>query len=124
MSTSPTYARVSWTNHRMTFSSVFKDLSSCDWLRTTVAFESDKILLFTLSAFAGYEDRGAEMEILRTVHIFVKSLFVLLLCSVGDGRGSELNYVTCGSLVKLLNTRHNVRLHSHDVKYGSGNFVS
>lgn len=63
------------------------------------------------------------MEILRTVHIFVKSLFVLLLCSVGDGRASELNYVTCGSLVKLLNTRHNVRLHSHDVKYGSGNFI-
>lgn len=28
--------------------------------------------------------------------------------------------VTCGSVVKLLNTRHNVRLHSHDVRYGSG----
>lgn len=34
--------------------------------------------------------------------------------------GSEFEYVTCGSVVKLLNTRHNVRLHSHDVKYGSG----
>ncbi|XP_029466873.1 stromal cell-derived factor 2 isoform X1 [Rhinatrema bivittatum] len=33
---------------------------------------------------------------------------------------SELSVVTCGSLVKLLNTRHNVRLHSHDVRYGSG----
>ncbi|XP_078082044.1 stromal cell-derived factor 2-like [Mustelus asterias] len=32
---------------------------------------------------------------------------------------SELSYVTCGSVIKLLNTRHNVRLHSHDVKYGS-----
>ena len=29
-------------------------------------------------------------------------------------------YVTCGSALKLLNTGHNVRLHSHDVKYGSG----
>lgn len=29
--------------------------------------------------------------------------------------------VTCGSVVKLLNVRHNVRLHSHDVRYGSGN---
>lgn len=29
-------------------------------------------------------------------------------------------YVTCGSVVKLLNTNYNVRLHSHDVKYGSG----
>ncbi|XP_043574423.1 stromal cell-derived factor 2-like [Chiloscyllium plagiosum] len=33
---------------------------------------------------------------------------------------SDLSYVTCGSVIKLLNTRHNVRLHSHDVKYGSG----
>ncbi|CAI9585680.1 unnamed protein product [Staurois parvus] len=33
---------------------------------------------------------------------------------------SELSVVTCGSAVKLLNTKHNVRLHSHDVRYGSG----
>jgi len=30
------------------------------------------------------------------------------------------DYVTCGSVLKLLNVRSNVRLHSHDVKYGSG----
>jgi dolichyl-phosphate-mannose--protein O-mannosyl transferase len=29
-------------------------------------------------------------------------------------------YVTCGSALKLLNNANNVRLHSHDVKYGSG----
>jgi len=28
--------------------------------------------------------------------------------------------VTCGSVVKLMNNAHKVRLHSHDVKYGSG----
>ena len=28
--------------------------------------------------------------------------------------------VTCGSVVKLQNLYHKVRLHSHDVKYGSG----
>ncbi|XP_029423007.1 stromal cell-derived factor 2 isoform X2 [Nannospalax galili] len=33
---------------------------------------------------------------------------------------SSMAVVTCGSVVKLLNTRHNVRLHSHDVRYGSG----
>ncbi|NP_001088005.1 stromal cell derived factor 2 L homeolog precursor [Xenopus laevis] len=33
---------------------------------------------------------------------------------------SELSVVTCGSVVKLLNIKHNVRLHSHDVRYGSG----
>ncbi len=32
----------------------------------------------------------------------------------------EYEYVTCGSLIKLLNTKHNVRLHSHDIRYGSG----
>ena len=35
---------------------------------------------------------------------------------------TEFNYefVTCGSALKLLNAGHGVRLHSHDVKYGSG----
>ncbi|KAL1767278.1 stromal cell-derived factor 2 [Sigmodon hispidus] len=28
--------------------------------------------------------------------------------------------ITCGSVVKLLNSHHNVWLHSHDVHYGSG----
>lgn len=96
-------------------------MSSRDWLEQAVALESDRFyFLFTLSTSAGYEDGGTEMEIFQSVRVVVKSLFVLLLCSVGDGRESELSYVTCGSLVKLLNTRHNVRLHSHDVKYGSG----
>lgn len=32
----------------------------------------------------------------------------------------KATYVTCGSVVKLLNEDGNVRLHSHDVKYGTG----
>ncbi len=32
----------------------------------------------------------------------------------------EYDYVTCGSVLKLINGRLGVRLHSHDVKYGSG----
>lgn len=44
-------------------------------------------------------------------------LFAGLWSAVG---ASNLAVVTCGSVVKLLNTRHNVRLHSHDVRYGSG----
>jgi hypothetical protein len=32
----------------------------------------------------------------------------------------EFKHVTCGSAVKLLNPYHHVRLHSHEVKYGSG----
>jgi len=32
----------------------------------------------------------------------------------------EFKHVTCGSVLKLVNQRQNVRLHSHDVKYGEG----
>ena len=32
----------------------------------------------------------------------------------------EYEFVTCGSSLKLVNVWKNVRLHSHDVKYGSG----
>ncbi|CAL8248965.1 unnamed protein product [Merluccius merluccius] len=62
------------------------------------------------------------MNTLNTVvRVLTRWALVLFLWSGCDGGGgSELNLVTCGSLVKLLNTRHNVRLHSHDVKYGSG----
>ncbi|XP_068594961.1 stromal cell-derived factor 2-like protein 1 [Brachionichthys hirsutus] len=60
------------------------------------------------------------MELLKAARALLKWLLFLLLWSKCDGKESELNHVTCGSLVKLLNTRHNVRLHSHDVKYGSG----
>ena len=28
--------------------------------------------------------------------------------------------MTCGSVLKLANSDHNMRLHSHEVKYGSG----
>ncbi|XP_030656437.1 stromal cell-derived factor 2 isoform X1 [Nomascus leucogenys] len=46
---------------------------------------------------------------------------LLLLGGLWSSVGaSSLAVVTCGSVVKLLNTRHNVRLHSHDVRYGSG----
>ncbi|XP_046362512.1 stromal cell-derived factor 2-like [Haliotis cracherodii] len=35
-------------------------------------------------------------------------------------REMDYEFVTCGSTMKLLNTYSSVRLHSHDVKYGSG----
>lgn len=61
------------------------------------------------------------MEIIHAVHVLLRSLVFVLMWTHCRGRDAELQGVTCGSLVKLLNTRHNVRLHSHDVKYGSGN---
>ncbi|XP_023664047.1 stromal cell-derived factor 2-like protein 1 [Paramormyrops kingsleyae] len=58
-----------------------------------------------------------KMRSVRCLGRLALLVFIALQC---DCRDTEFNYVTCGSLVKLLNTRHNVRLHSHDVKYGSG----
>lgn len=45
--------------------------------------------------------------------------FLFGLAAVAAGE-DESGVVTCGSVVKLLNPRHGVRLHSHDVRYGSG----
>lgn len=49
-------------------------------------------------------------------------LGLLLVLSVRSGGASKASagLVTCGSVLKLLNTHHRVRLHSHDIKYGSG----
>ncbi|KAH0505623.1 Stromal cell-derived factor 2-like protein 1 [Microtus ochrogaster] len=49
-------------------------------------------------------------------------LALLLALSVRSGGASKASagLVTCGSVLKLLNTHHKVRLHSHDIKYGSG----
>lgn len=52
-------------------------------------------------------------------YLSVLLLVQLLLCiQLSHGRG--LREVTCGSVLKLLNTAFKIRLHSHDVKYGSG----
>jgi dolichyl-phosphate-mannose--protein O-mannosyl transferase len=34
--------------------------------------------------------------------------------------GRSNQYVTCGSVLKLMNIGYKIRLHSHDVKYGTG----
>lgn len=51
------------------------------------------------------------------------SLLGLLLALLVLGSGAAktgAGFVTCGSVLKLFNTQHRVRLHSHDIKYGSG----
>lgn len=45
---------------------------------------------------------------------------VLLLLLLGQAYCRGPQQVTCGSAIKLVNKIHKVRLHSHDVKYGSG----
>lgn len=54
---------------------------------------------------------------LETKHIlFAFTFFLKLLCI----DAAKTQFVTCGSIVKLLNSDYGSRLHSHDVKYGSG----
>ncbi|XP_044181397.1 stromal cell-derived factor 2-like [Acropora millepora] len=45
---------------------------------------------------------------------------IVFLTSPLLASSKDFKYVTCGSVLKLLNPKHNVRLHSHEVKYGSG----
>lgn len=56
--------------------------------------------------------------------MLARVLVLALGVAVRTGTGTGTGPVTCGSVVKLLNVRHNVRLHSHDVRYGSGNRTS
>uniref|UniRef100_A0AC35U0F8 Stromal cell-derived factor 2 n=1 Tax=Rhabditophanes sp. KR3021 TaxID=114890 RepID=A0AC35U0F8_9BILA len=48
-----------------------------------------------------------------------RSIFILLVVGTAFV-ASEFNYVTCGSVLKLKNGAEAIRLHSHEVKYGSG----
>lgn len=49
-------------------------------------------------------------------------LILLLFLVIGDASASSkhLSYVTCGSVMKLVNANFMSKLHSHDIKYGSG----
>ena len=47
-------------------------------------------------------------------------LVLVILIVVGFGDGKSVRDVTCGSVFKLLNSAFRIRLHSHDIKYGSG----
>lgn len=59
--------------------------------------------------------------ILRSVKaaLFFKIFLIILFC-VGSTTAKGTKYVTCGSVLKLMNVNYNVRLHSHDINYGSG----
>lgn len=54
-----------------------------------------------------------------SMRVLVSSFAILsLYISCIQGRGTQ--HVTCGSVLKLVNVDYNVRLHSHEIKYGSG----
>ncbi|XP_003388356.1 PREDICTED: stromal cell-derived factor 2-like [Amphimedon queenslandica] len=50
----------------------------------------------------------------------IRYVLLFLLCFVPGAYLDGFQHVTCKSVIKLLHKKSNVRLHSHDVKYGSG----
>uniref|UniRef100_G3MNH9 MIR domain-containing protein n=1 Tax=Amblyomma maculatum TaxID=34609 RepID=G3MNH9_AMBMU len=57
---------------------------------------------------------------MQTVFCSKISLLLIILVHLGALVCADLQYVTCGSVLKLENLQSQVRLHSHDIKYGSG----
>ena len=57
------------------------------------------------------------MSVTSAAHCIV-ALFIASSATIVLSAG--IQSVTCGSVLKLINPHYNVRLHSHDVKYGSG----
>uniref|UniRef100_A0A834R5S1 Stromal cell-derived factor 2 n=1 Tax=Sarcoptes scabiei TaxID=52283 RepID=A0A834R5S1_SARSC len=47
-------------------------------------------------------------------------LYLLLLIDLIESRSNSITSVTCGSVIKLMSVNSGIRLHSHDIKYGSG----
>jgi dolichyl-phosphate-mannose--protein O-mannosyl transferase len=47
-------------------------------------------------------------------------LCTLLFSQLTTAKDDDYNLITCGSVFKLSNSVNDFRLHSHDVKYGSG----
>ncbi|VDN21702.1 unnamed protein product [Gongylonema pulchrum] len=68
-------------------------------------------------------DGGDEVLICRGMLLLLLSVLVAsAFCVLGTCAASREadEFVTCTSVVKLKNNQDGVRLHSHDVKYGSG----
>ncbi|XP_011505272.1 PREDICTED: stromal cell-derived factor 2 [Ceratosolen solmsi marchali] len=60
------------------------------------------------------------MEAANTCANFFKFAFFILFFQISFINAKGTTYVTYNSVVKLLNVDYNVRLHSHDIQYGSG----
>nr|XP_012149047.1 PREDICTED: stromal cell-derived factor 2 isoform X2 [Megachile rotundata] len=56
----------------------------------------------------------------ENINHFTLVVLTLLLLWTNTVKARGTPHVTCGSVLKLMNVDHKVRLHSHDIKYGSG----
>lgn len=58
---------------------------------------------------------------MKEIHI---AWFILHLVHICTSDKNDYRFVTCGSILKLYNSERNAYLHSHDIKYQSGNMQS
>lgn len=74
-------------------------------------------------------DVGVLLLVLANTHILEgNSIVMMWIFLIGLEKiiinfyfpAAKASYVTCGSVIKLLNVDYRSRLHSHDVKYGTG----
>uniref|UniRef100_A0A1L8DVW8 MIR domain-containing protein n=1 Tax=Nyssomyia neivai TaxID=330878 RepID=A0A1L8DVW8_9DIPT len=56
----------------------------------------------------------------RSLEAIFYLVLMVIVCNVAGTEAARAKYVTCGSVLKLLNVAYQMRLHSHDVKYGTG----
>ncbi|XP_071960001.1 stromal cell-derived factor 2-like [Antedon mediterranea] len=78
------------------------------------------VVLFVALSMSNMASRCGVGWFLTSIFSTFSILFIFIVPFVQTDSSITYEYVTCGSVIKLMNTRHNVRLHSHDIKYGSG----
>ena len=62
---------------------------------------------------------GTRFNVMNNMFLIILVL-ITLSCHLVHASSKHLSEVTCGSVVKLVNANYLSKLHSHDVKYGSG----
>ncbi|CAD6196281.1 unnamed protein product [Caenorhabditis auriculariae] len=83
------------------------------------AFESTKMLAGSIAQWIIQNMAHPNLLAFGGKIVALASMFVVLFLSIaGSVLGEDL--VTCMSVLKLMNANEGSRLHSHDVKYGSG----
>jgi len=65
-------------------------------------------------------ERRLETRCWGVVVMVVGVVFLGIILGGDFVEGRRLKDVTCGSVFKLVNNAYKIRLHSHDIKYGSG----
>lgn len=59
-------------------------------------------------------------KIMWHCNLFDSTIGIIIFSLISSAAAAKTSHVTCGSVLKLMNLDYRIRLHSHDVKYGTG----